>query len=374
MALDAGNTEKLAVFRQECQQKNIAVLPPDINQSSSGFAVEKININGGDGELAIRYALSAVKNVGAEAMSRLTEIRDVEGHFSSLKHFLQRLPREVINRRQMEGLVRAGALDNIHKNRRELIENMDLILSHADTMRREAESNQVSLFGGDAAVIDDSIRLREMADWAGMDRLKEEFDALGLYLSAHPLDSYANQLGRLRVTSHAELTDQVKTGRAPQRVNLAGSVTAKQVRVSQRGNRFAFVQLTDQTGVFEVTFFSDVLAEANDLLDREKPLLIVANLKVEDNGPRLLAARVELLDDAIAAWHGGVALWVQDEKPLIRLKEALKADGPGKAEVKIQLNIKGQDVCIGLPGRFKLSGDLRQELRRMPGILNVQEL
>lgn len=374
MALDAGNTEKLAVFRQECQQKNIAVLPPDINQSSSGFAVEKININGGDGELAIRYALSAVKNVGAEAMSRLTEIRDVEGHFSSLKNFLQRLPREVINRRQMEGLVRAGALDNIHKNRRELIENMDLILSHADTMRREAESNQVSLFGGDAAVIDDSIRLREMADWAGMDRLKEEFDALGLYLSAHPLDSYANQLGRLRVTSHAELTDQVKTGRAPQRVNLAGSVTAKQVRVSQRGNRFAFVQLTDQTGVFEVTFFSDVLAEANDLLDREKPLLIAANLKVEDNGPRLLAARVELLDDAIAAWHGGVALWVQDEKPLIRLKEALKADGPGKAEVKIQLNIKGQDVCIGLPGRFKLSGDLRQELRRMPGILNVQEL
>ncbi|MBL6595760.1 MAG: DNA polymerase III subunit alpha [Candidatus Puniceispirillum sp.] len=372
MALDAGNTEKLAVFRQECQQKNITVLPPDINKSLSGFAVEKRTTNGG--ELALRYALSAVKNVGAEAMSRLTEIRDADGRFASLRDFLQRLPREVINRRQMEGLVRAGALDSIHKNRRELFENMDLILSHADTMRRESESNQVSLFGGDSAVIDDSIRLRETADWAGMDRLKEEFEALGLYLSAHPLDSYANQLGRLRVTSHAELTDQVKTGCAPQRVNLAGSVTSKQVRMSQRGNRFAFVQLTDQTGVFEVTFFSDVLSESSDLLDSEKPLLIAANLKIKDNGPRLLAARVELLDDAIAAWHGGVALWVHDEKPLIGLKEALKADGPGKAEVKIQLNVNGQDVCIGLPGRFKLSGDLREELRRMPGILNVQEL
>ena len=82
----------------------------------------------------------------------------------------------------MENLVRAGALDNIHGNRRELIENMDLILSHADAMRREAESNQVSLFGGDSDVIDDSIRLRETNDWAGMDRLKEEFDALGIYL------------------------------------------------------------------------------------------------------------------------------------------------------------------------------------------------
>jgi DNA polymerase-3 subunit alpha len=274
----------------------------------------------------------------------------------------------------MENLVRAGALDQIHGNRRELIENMDLMLSHADAMRREAESNQVSLFDGDCDVIDDSIRLCETNDWAGMDRLKEEFDALGLYLSAHPLDSYSSQLGRLRVTSHVALNDLVKAGKAPQRVTLAGSVTAKQVRVSQRGNRFAFIQFTDQTGVFEVTFFSDVLVEANDLLDSEKPLLISANLKVENNGPRLLAARVQLLDDAVAAWHGGVALWVQDEKPLKSLKEALKSDGPGKAEVKIQLIVKGQEICIGLPGRFKLSGDLRQELRRMPGILNVREL
>ena len=374
MALDAGHTEKLAVFRQECQQKNIGVLPPDINKSSSGFAVEEVAAADGTPELAVRYALSAIKNVGAEAMSRLTEIRKADGVFTSLKDLLQRLPREVVNRRQMENLVRAGALDNIHGNRRELIENMDLILSYADAMRREAASNQDSLFGGDSDVIDDSIRLRETNDWAGMDRLKEEFDALGFYLSAHPLDSYASQLGRLRVLSHAALNDLVKAGQAPQRVNLAGSVTAKQVRVSQRGNRFAFIQFTDQTGVFEVTFFSDVLAEANDLLDSEKPLLISANLKVEDNGPRLLAARVQLLDDAIAAWHGGVALWVQDEKPLKSLKEALKLDGPGKAEVKIQLIVKGQEVCIGLPGRFKLSGDLRQELRRMPGILNVREL
>ena len=254
------------------------------------------------------------------------------------------------------------------------MENIDLLLSHADAMRREAESNQDNLFvGGDETVVD-SIRLRPQTDWAAMDRLKEEFDALGLYLSAHPLDSYAGQLSRLHIVTHAALADLLETGRAPQRVNLAGSVTSKQIRVSQRGNRFAFVQFTDQTGVFEVTMFSDVLAEAMVFLESEKPLLISANLKVEDNGPRLLAARVRYLDDAVAAWHGGVAIWVKDETPLAPLKEALREDGPGKAEVKLQALINGNEVRIGVPGKFRLSGELRQQLRRMPGILNVQEL
>ena len=117
-----------------------------------------------------------------------------------------------------------------------------------------------------------------------------------------------------------------------------------------------------------------MLAETYDLLESEKPLLISANLKVDENGPRLLAARVQLLDDAIAAGHGGVMLRVKDEKPLEPLKTALKLDGPGRAEVKIQLIVNGREVCIAIPGRFKLSGDLRQELRRMPGILDISEL
>ena len=373
MALDAGNTDKLAVFRQECQQKSITILPPDVNKSFASFAVEPVD-GAPDKPAAVRYALGAIKNVGSEAMSRLVDVRQNGGPFCSLEDLLKRLPREVINRRQMEGLVRAGVFDSIHSNRRELLENMDLLLSHADAMRREAESNQDNLFGGPNETGVDSIRLRPQTDWAAMDRLKEEFDALGVYLSAHPLDSYASQLSRLRVVTHAALAELLETGRAPKRVNLAGSVTSKQIRVSQRGKQFAFVHLTDQTGVFEVTMFSDVLAEAMTLIESEKPLLVSANLKVEENGPRLLAARVQYLDDAIAAWNGGVALWVQDETPLAALKDALREDGPGNSEVKLQALIDGKEVCIGVPGRFRLSGELRQQLRCLPGILSVQEL
>ena len=373
MALDAGNTDKLAVFRQECQQKSITILPPDVNKSFASFAVEPVD-GAPDKPAAVRYALGAIKNVGSEAMSRLVDVRQNGGPFCSLEDLLKRLPREVINRRQMEGLVRAGVFDSIHSNRRELLENMDLLLSHADAMRREAESNQDNLFGGPNETGVDSIRLRPQTDWAAMDRLKEEFDALGVYLSAHPLDSYASQLSRLRVVTHAALAELLETGRAPKRVNLAGSVTSKQIRVSQRGKQFAFVHLTDQTGVFEVTMFSDVLAEAMTLIESEKPLLVSANLKVEENGPRLLAARVQYLDDAIAAWNGGVALWLQDETPLAALKDALREDGPGNSEVKLQALIDGKEVCIGVPGRFRLSGELRQQLRCLPGILSVQEL
>ena len=158
------------------------------------------------------------------------------------------------------------------------------------------------------------------------------------------------------------------------RVNLAGSVTSKQVRVSQRGNKFAFVQFTDQTGVFELTFFSDILAKSMEILDSEKPLLVAANLKLEENGPRLLAARIQLLDDAIAAWHGGIGIWVQDKKPLDQIKELLVADGPGKAEVKLNVIVRGHAVSIAMPGNYNLSANFRQNLRRVQGVLDVREL
>ena len=127
------------------------------------------------------------------------------------------------------------------------------MLGFADASWRDAQSSQDSLFGGSDA-LDSSIRLKSFDDWSGMDRLREEFDALGLYLSAHPLDGYANHLDKLKVISANAMTEMIESRNIKPRVNLAGSVTSKQVRISQRGNKFAFVQFTDQTGVFEVTF------------------------------------------------------------------------------------------------------------------------
>ena len=370
MALDAGSTDKLAVFRQECQREGIELRPPDVNRSGASFTVE-LPDNGG--RAAVRYALGAIRNVGAEAMSRLVAERDANGVFADLADFLRRLPREAANKRQLEHLIRAGALNSLHGNRRELIENLDTVLGYAETVWRDSQSSQDSLFGGEDA-LDSTVRLRPCDDWSGMDRLREEFDSLGLYLSAHPLDGYVGRLEKLKVISANDLAAMIESRNLKPRVNLAGSVTSKQVRVSQRGNKFAFVQFTDQTGVFEVTFFSDILAESQALLDSDMPILISANLRLEENGPRITAARVQALDEAIAAWNGGVGIWLQDERPLGALKSLLEEDGPGRAEVKLRLIMDDQEVSVALPGRFRLSGDARRSMRQIPGILSVQEL
>ena len=370
MALDAGSPDKLASFRQECQRAGIPVLPPDVNQSGASFAVEPVR---NDRRSGIRYALGAIRNVGAEAMARLAEERAENGAFTDLSDFLARLPREAANKRQMEHLIRAGALDSLHDNRRELHENIESILGHAEAMWRDAHSSQDSLFGGDDA-LDSSVRLQPFDDWSGMDRLREEFDALGLYLSAHPLDGYVGKLDALDVTSAAALAEMIETRTIRPRVHLAGSVTSKQVRVSQRGNKFAFVQFTDQTGMFEVTFFADILSESQELLDSDMPVLVAANLRLEENGPRLTAARVQALDDAIAARHGGVGIVLQDDSPLPALKSLLAEDGPGQAEVKLRLVVDNRNVSVALPGRFRLSGEVRQSLRQLPGVTEVRDI
>jgi DNA polymerase-3 subunit alpha len=370
MALDSGSTDKLAVFRQQCQRDGIEILPPDINHSEANFFVEPAK-NGGYGH--IRYALGAIKNVGGEAMSALARERRQNGAYTDLPDLMRRIPREACNRRQFEHLVRAGALDSLHENRRELFENIDRLLGYADTMWRDSQSSQDSLFGGSDA-LDTEIRFIPVDDWSGMDRLREEFEALGLYLSAHPLDDYVDRLDRLKVITATELAAMIDSRNIRPRVNLAGSVTAKQVRISQRGNKFAFVQFTDQTGVFEITFFSNILAETQELLDSDMPVLVAANLRMEENGPRLTAAKVEALDSAIAAWNGVVGLWIEDERPLDPLKKLLVEDGPGKAEVKLRLVVDNHEVSLSVPGTFRLSGDTRQALRKLPGVLSVQDI
>ena len=370
MALDAGSTDKLAVFRQECQREEIEVRPPDVNRSGASFTVE-LPENGG--RAAVRYALGAIRNVGTEAMSQLVAEREANGKFADLTDFLKRLPQAVANKKQMENLIRAGALDSLHGNRRELLENVEAILAFAETVRQDAQSSQDSLFSGDDA-LDKTVHMQPFEDWSGMDLLREEFESLGLYLSAHPLDGYAGRLDKLKVITANDLAAMIESRNLKPRVNLAGSVSAKQVRISQRGNKFAFVQFTDQTGVFEVTFFSDMLAESQELLDSDMPVLVSANLRLEENGPRITAARVQALDKAIAARNGGVGIWVQDDKPLPALKSLLEEDGPGRAEVKLRLIMDDNEVSVALPGRFRLSGEARRSMRKIPGILSVQEL
>ena len=191
MTLDLGNTDKLNIFRQELSRLGIRLLPPDINRSEVTFAVEP---DPKTGKPAIRYALAAVKGVGAQAMAELVAERAARGRFKDLADFSRRLDAKSFNRRQFESLAKAGAFDSLNPNRAQTFAAAEQLLRQASLAAEERESRQESLFAG----IDPSFAPRPslplVADWPPVERLQHEFAAIGFYLSSHPLDPYGKSL------------------------------------------------------------------------------------------------------------------------------------------------------------------------------------
>jgi DNA polymerase-3 subunit alpha len=371
MTYDMGNTDKLNVFRQELQKLGIDLMPPDINRSRRDFAVERKD----DGTYGIRYALAAIKNVGGSAMDALVQTREEGGPFKSLSDFTDRADPTQVNKRLLENLVRAGAFDQIHKNRAELFENLETVIRHVSAAASERQSNQVSLFAIEGGASQEpDIRLKHRPEWPQMDRLKEEFDALGFYLSAHPLDAYAESLARLEVVSSTEAQAAAARKGGQARLVLAGIVVGRQIRTSKSGNRFAFVQLTDRTGVFEVTLFSEVLAASRDLLDSGEPLLVRADARIEDDNLRLLASSLEPLDKAVERTAAGLEIFLHDVTPLETLKSLIQNEGRGRGRIQVVVPTARGDVRIKLPEAYQVSSRLRGAVKALPGIDYVKDL
>jgi DNA polymerase-3 subunit alpha len=369
MSFDLANTDKLAVFRQEIDRLGIALLPPDINRSEAAFSVEFAK---DDEKGAVRYALAAIKGVGQAAMEALVAERKTNGAFRDLGDFARRVDPRQVNKRLLEQLVKAGALDPLEPNRARAFAAIELLLAEANAEAEARVSNQSNLFGGVA----DRPKLRppQLADWPLTQRLQSEFESIGFYLSAHPLDAYAVALKRLGVVRALDLPRRLRHGGAA-RVKLAGSVIGKQERTSAKGNRFAFVQCSDASGVFEVTIFSEVLAMTRDLLASGKPLLISADARVEEDAVKLLAQTIQPLDVAAASAAAGLRIKLGDESALTGLKEIIAAEKRGRGRIVLELVLGEEESAeIQLPGAFTISPDTRSRVSGLAGVTEVQEI
>jgi DNA polymerase-3 subunit alpha len=371
MTYDMGNTDKLNVFRQELVRLGVPLLPPDVNASRADFGVEW---QANDCP-AIRYALAAVKNVGASAMIALVAEREAGGAFKDLGDLATRLDNRVVNKRQVESLACAGALDSIEGNRRRAFEGAETLIRHAAAAASERESAQVSLFGGESAEQGVRLTLPETEDWPALERLRHEFEAIGFYLSAHPLDAYDRTLERLGVSSFADLCARSAT--ASGRRKLAGIVIGKQERTSRQGNRFAFVQLSDASGVFELIVFSELLARHRELLESGQPLLVTVSVDSRDDGepPRLTAQELAPLEQVAAEASTRLRLFLSDQAPLDSLKTVLGRDARAAGRGRIALILEldgGEEAEMELPGTYQLSSRLRQAIKAIPGLV-VQE-
>jgi len=372
MTLDMGNTDKLDIFRRELKRLDIELLSPDISKSAVDFSVETLP----DGELAIRYALAAVKNVGAQAMQVLVDERSEKGAFASLEDFAKRVDPRQVNKRQLENLVRAGAFDGLNDNRRQSFEGIETILQHANAATRERESNQDSLFGDamGGTGVDESIPLPQVRDWPKMEKLQQEQGAVGFFLTAHPLDASQKALAQQNVLNWAEAEKRIRQGATG--FQIAGMISRVQERKSQRGRPYAFVDLSDSTGSFEVTMFAQALEASRELLVANTSVVLTVEARLEDDQPRMMVQSVRSLDSVVAKASAGLRLIIDNPTPLNEIQDVLTGSNRGNGMVHLVVDLEDQSrtVEVTLQQRYAITPQVRDLLDTVTGVRDIQEI
>jgi DNA polymerase-3 subunit alpha len=391
MNFEMGDTDKLNVFRQELVRNRIALLPPDVNHSFPTFAVEE---NGG--KPAIRYALAAIKGVGAAAMEGVVKAREgavaVAGSeqrertaepsrpFLDLFDFAERIDPHAVNRKQWENLVQAGAFDQLNKNRAQVIAGIDVLLKYSQQRNAEAASGQTNMFAASSEA--SRPPLPPAKNWDDLTRLSHEFAALGFYMSAHPLDNYRALLDRIGAVQVKNIAERQRD-KASSRFKLAGIVVSKQERTSKQGNKFAFVQLSDGGGAFEITVFSELLAQKRDILEPGQAVLIEADAQTNTQGGgrageggsdlRFIARNIELLSEAAARASRGVRIRLFEPEDIAEIHKLLASAPKGRAQVVLNLELDGEEAEVELPGGWLLNEAIKTKLRQIGDGLEVAE-
>lgn len=365
MTLDMGNTDKLSVFKQELDRMGIELLPPDLNKSGVAFRVEG---------KAIRYALAALKGVGEGAMASLVAEREKGGDYKSFDDFAGRIDPSSMNKRQFERMACAGVFDSLNENRAQVYNAAEMVLRHANTLKEERESGQSSLFGegGTTSQMPD---LPEAEAWDHLERLKYEFDAVGFYLSAHPLDTKSEQFERMGIMSMIQVEDMMQT-KSGASVEMAGILLKKQIKISPKsGNKYAFLQCSDSSGIYEAVVFSETLSRAWDFLETGSALLFKTSVEQRDEQVRYTIQDIKPLDESLSGKIKEVQVYTNDESAIELLHDLLNADGKGRARVSIFAPFEeNRHIHMMLPGQWSFSAQSRSALTKHPGIDDIKEL
>ncbi|MFZ5608907.1 MAG: DNA polymerase III subunit alpha [Pseudomonadota bacterium] len=359
MTLDMHNTDKLAGFVGEARRLGIPVLAPDVNASEAAFAVE-------DEGRAIRYALAAVKNVGHAAMEALVAERRRNGVFSTLYDLGERLDPTVLNKRMLENLIRAGALDGLNANRAQSLAATDIVLKASHDAAARKASAQVSLFGA-AEMAATLPPLPQVDGWDPLKSLEEERAAIGFYLSAHPLDAYRPLLEARGVVPAATAI----AGDGPRAAMLAGVIEGLAERKAKSGTPFVSLALSDGSGPYEVTFFRELMADARRLHLAGAPVLITVAVEKMAGSDRvnLTAKAIVSLEEAAAQAVKGVRIFLTHAGPVAALQALLAANRGGRGRVSLNLLLgDGREVEIEVPGGYKITPEVRGALAGVDGV------
>lgn len=413
MTLDAGNTDKLAMFAAEAKKSGICVLPPCVNESAVEFLAvppshfslpispkASLRLDAGRADVglpptpalphkgggkmeqeprgAIRYALAALKNIGAGAVETIVAQRASHGPYRSLADFAGRLDTKAVNKRALETLAASGAFDMLEPSRALVHANVEQMMTEAGKKADDEQTGQGSLLGGmetNAAPV--VLKLKPAEAWTPMEKLQKEFEAVGFFLSGHPLDQYERALAKLNVRRYVDFEAEGARGAAAGR--LAGIVIAARERRSQKGNKFAFALFSDTSGQFEAVIFSDTLAEGRKHLDPGTAVLLDVEGERDGDALKLRVQSLRSLDEVVGDLPRAVRILVDGEAlhrnpaGLEQLKSLLR---PGKGEATIELRLADYErpVPISPKGRYDLSAKTIGRITTLPAVIEVIEI
>ena len=377
LSADMDNTDKVVSLIEECREMQLKVLPPDINTSGYQFTVKSVN--------TILYGLGAIKGVGEAALEGLLEDRAQNGPFRHLFELCRRIDQRKVNRRVLEALIRAGALDGLGpdprssagSNRAVMMASLTLALQMAEQHVRDRAAGQDDLFGG--VVTRETAAVKPAfvaaAQWSEEQRLTEEKETLGLYLTGHPIERHERELARFTTARIAQLKPE-----SEQKVIVAGLVVAVRTLNARRGGRMAFVVLDDRSARIELSVFPDLYQSHRDLLVKDRLLVIEGSVSPDDysGGYRMSADRILDLDQARAAYAKRLVIGL-DARSLQngmvhQLVQTLTPFRDGTCPVTIDYRNEGAcaQLVLGQEWRMRPTEELLHRLEELAGRDNVQ--
>ena len=375
LTTEAQNTDKLTAYLAECRDNGTAVLPPDINQSGLGFEVA------GD---AIRFGLAAVKNMGQAGLEAILAHRRKHDRVRSLYTLCEEIDTRHLNRRVMENLIKAGALDQIGRpdetgaastgrRRAQLTAIIERALEHGARMQRDRERGQTHLFGtdgngnGNGNGPDD--HLPDIPGWSESETLQYEKEALGLYLTGHPMDSFRRRLNAMKGTT----VDAIGQGKSE--VSVGGMISDLKIRTTRKGDQMATGILEDRTGRIEIIIFPQAYQVAADTLKSDTGVLLTGKPEQDEDRVRLIVDRVVRIDHLAERQDRKVLVQLgpehQDRQTLEALAEILKVHrGPSPVEIQMTLEQRTPPLRVTASltkARVRVSEALFQQIETVCG-------
>ncbi|MBO9133102.1 DNA polymerase III subunit alpha [Rhizobium sp. B230/85] len=360
MTLDMANTEKVNDFRQDAKRLGIEVVAPSVQTSFRHFQT---------GDRTIFYSLAAIKGVGDAAVEHIVEVRG-DKPFASIEDFCLRIDPKQVNRRVLESLLYAGAFDCFGIDRAQLLAGMERLIGYAQLAQENRRSGQHDMFGSSSASGPEKISFPAFTPWLASERLLKEFQVLGFYLTAHPLDAYSGVLDKLRVQSFADFSAGIKHGAGNAR--LAGTVIAKQERKTRTGNKMGIYTFSDATGQFEAVMFSELLAQYREILEVGKSFVLTAAAEERPEGISLRLNSVQSLEEKSLQMQKAMRVFVRDSGPLKMVAAHLNARGDGLVSFIVIKEDGKREVEVALPNKYRISPEIAAAMRSAPGVIDVE--